>query len=60
MKPNYTVCWLWRRIDLALDYWFTVYLFWINKPVWKWIFLGIFILSLCASVEAESKEQRES
>jgi hypothetical protein len=31
--------WMIRYIDIMLTFWFTVWLFWIHKPVWRWVFL---------------------
>lgn len=39
-----TFRWFIRWIDGTILFWFTVWLFWIHKPVWRWIFLAFVIL----------------
>ena len=39
-----TFRWFIRWVDGTFLFWFTVYLFWIHKPGWRWFFLVLVIL----------------
>lgn len=54
-----TFRWLYREIDGTVMFWFTTWLFWIDKPVWKWVFLGLTVINAFAINQMNRKMKLE-
>jgi hypothetical protein len=51
--------WFVRFIDITALQWFTVWLFWIDKPIWKWVFLALAILNTVGMVQQREKDDKK-
>lgn len=38
------------KVDMVIMSWFTVWLFWIHKPIWRWVFL---VLTFAQAITAD-------